>query len=400
MERPPLRPGDPLLYIESLPYWETRGYVPIVLRNYWIYEEEAGKAGAEPRRRWPRACGRASRACRARRAVRLKADETRLAYASGVTPPAGLGKRIVLDLFSLDGVIVARMPRPDARHGRGAPENRTPTRFNLPVREADGDWLDAREELDDGAAAAAHHGHGREAEDDHHPQQLARHRLRPLDQSPIAAASMAASIASPGRPTPSTISRRASISRPSCSPSPTRRRLLREELAKPGYRVRPIAMGTNTDPYQPIEAKWRITRSVLEVLAETRHPVTITTKSDRVLRDLDILAPMAAQGLAVGRAVGDLADAGNLAHARAARAVGAQAAGGGQGAERGRRPGLRRDRAGHPRHHRPRARAYRRGRGRGRARSAPSSCRCGCPTRSRRCSAPGSTSISPTAPTR
>jgi hypothetical protein len=59
-----------------------------------------------------------------------------------------------------------------------------------------------------------------------------------------------------------------------------------------------MAMGTNTDPYQPIEGKWRITRSVLEVLAETRHPVTITTKSDRVLSDLDILAPMAAQRLA------------------------------------------------------------------------------------------------------
>jgi DNA repair photolyase len=59
-----------------------------------------------------------------------------------------------------------------------------------------------------------------------------------------------------------------------------------------------MAIGTNTDPFQPIEAKWRITRSVLEVLAETRHPVTITTKSDRVVRDIDILAPMAAQGLA------------------------------------------------------------------------------------------------------
>jgi DNA repair photolyase len=56
-------------------------------------------------------------------------------------------------------------------------------------------------------------------------------------------------------------------------------------------------MGTNTDPYQPIEGKWRITRSILEVLAETRHPVTITTKSDRVLRDLDIIAPMARQRL-------------------------------------------------------------------------------------------------------
>ena len=77
-----------------------------------------------------------------------------------------------------------------------------------------------------------------------------------------------------------------------------RRNCFAPELAKPGYRVRPIAIGTNTDPYQPIEGKWRITRSVLEVLSETSHPVTITTKSDRVLRDLDILADMAEAGLA------------------------------------------------------------------------------------------------------
>ena len=59
-----------------------------------------------------------------------------------------------------------------------------------------------------------------------------------------------------------------------------------------------MALGTNTDPYQPIEREWRITRGVLEVLAETNHPVTITTKSDRVVRDIDLLAPMAAKGLA------------------------------------------------------------------------------------------------------
>jgi DNA repair photolyase len=79
---------------------------------------------------------------------------------------------------------------------------------------------------------------------------------------------------------------------------PDAARLLRAELGKPGYRVRPIAMGTNTDPYQPIEGNWRITRSILEVLAETRHPVTITTKSDRVLADLDILERMGRQRLA------------------------------------------------------------------------------------------------------
>jgi soluble lytic murein transglycosylase len=73
--------GDPLLYIESLPYWETRGYVPIVLRNYWIYEEEAGKPGpsraALAQGMWPKFPGMAGAS-----AVRLKADETRLAYGT------------------------------------------------------------------------------------------------------------------------------------------------------------------------------------------------------------------------------------------------------------------------------------------------------------------------------
>ncbi len=73
--------------------------------------------------------------------------------------------------------------------------------------------------------------------------------------------------------------------------------LLRAELTKPGYRCAPIAMGTNTDPYQPIERDWRITRACIEVLAECDHPLMITTKSDRVTRDLDILAGMAARGL-------------------------------------------------------------------------------------------------------
>src|SRR5438876_4338712 len=58
--------------------------------------------------------------------------------------------------------------------------------------------------------------------------------------------------------------------------------LLRAELGKRGYVVQPIAFGTNTDPYQPIEAEWRIMRGCLEVLAETGHPLFITTKSDRI----------------------------------------------------------------------------------------------------------------------
>jgi DNA repair photolyase len=74
--------------------------------------------------------------------------------------------------------------------------------------------------------------------------------------------------------------------------------LLRRELARPGYVCRPISLGANTDPYQPLERRLRITRQVLEVLAETRHPVGIVTKSALVTRDIDLLAPMARQGLA------------------------------------------------------------------------------------------------------
>ncbi|WP_210394856.1 PA0069 family radical SAM protein [Motiliproteus sediminis] len=73
--------------------------------------------------------------------------------------------------------------------------------------------------------------------------------------------------------------------------------LLERELSRPGYRCRPIALGSNTDPYQPLEREQQITRQLLEVLQRFRHPFTLTTKSQLVLRDLDILAPMAAQRL-------------------------------------------------------------------------------------------------------
>ncbi|MCJ2049909.1 PA0069 family radical SAM protein [Methylobacterium sp. J-070] len=78
---------------------------------------------------------------------------------------------------------------------------------------------------------------------------------------------------------------------------PDAARLLARELAAPGYRPDTIALGTATDPYQPVEREHRITRAVLEVLQAARHPVGITTKSDLVLRDLDILAEMAARNL-------------------------------------------------------------------------------------------------------
>jgi DNA repair photolyase len=73
--------------------------------------------------------------------------------------------------------------------------------------------------------------------------------------------------------------------------------LLERELAKPGYHCQPLALGTNTDPYQPVERRLEITRQILEVLGECRHPATIVTKSAAVVRDLDLLVPMADHNL-------------------------------------------------------------------------------------------------------
>lgn len=73
--------------------------------------------------------------------------------------------------------------------------------------------------------------------------------------------------------------------------------LLRQELAAPRYRCQPIALGVNTDCYQPIERHYRITRALLEVLAETRHPVTLITKSALIERDIDLLSDLAQDGL-------------------------------------------------------------------------------------------------------
>ena len=78
---------------------------------------------------------------------------------------------------------------------------------------------------------------------------------------------------------------------------PDAAKLLERELAKPGYKPRVIAIGTNTDPYQPIEKEWRIMRQILDVLNKANHPVAIVTKSALVMRDIDILKEMAAKNL-------------------------------------------------------------------------------------------------------
>jgi DNA repair photolyase len=73
--------------------------------------------------------------------------------------------------------------------------------------------------------------------------------------------------------------------------------LLRAELGKPSYRVSPINLGANTDPYQPIERRYQITRQILQVMLEHRHPVTVITKNALVERDLDLLVPLARENL-------------------------------------------------------------------------------------------------------
>jgi DNA repair photolyase len=205
------------------------------------------------------------------------------------------GRQVVLAPFFTSRYTRA-MPRPDARHGRGAPENRTPTRFNLPVREADGDWLDMREAVDDELPPL------RTTVTVEQPRTIITRNASPdigFDRSINAYRGCEhGCIYCFARPTHAYHDLSPGLDfETKLFAKPDAARLLREELAKPGYSPRPIAMGTNTDPYQPIEGKWRITRSILEVLKETKHPVTITTKSDRVLRDLDLIASMAAEGL-------------------------------------------------------------------------------------------------------
>ena len=74
---------------------------------------------------------------------------------------------------------------------------------------------------------------------------------------------------------------------------------LRAELSRPGYKPSPINIGSATDAYQPIEREWRLTRGLLELMLETRHPLTIVTKNALVARDLDLLAELARRNLVV-----------------------------------------------------------------------------------------------------
>ena len=180
--------------------------------------------------------------------------------------------------------------------GRGATRNATPTRFNLKERVADGDWLDSVESLD-GVVPR------RTTVTIEHPKSILTRNSSPdlgFDRSinPYRGCEHGC-IYCFARPTHAYHDLSPGVDFESrLFAKPDAAKLLHAALSRPGYEVAPIALGTNTDPYQPIEEHWRITRSVLELLMETKHPFTITTKSDRVVRDLDIIGPAARLGIA------------------------------------------------------------------------------------------------------
>ena len=203
--------------------------------------------------------------------------------------------RIVLVLFLASRYNLA-MLNPEFSSGRGAPLNARSQRFGDPARVADGDWLDARAEIDDAAPL-------RTEVSIEAPRTIISRNSSPdigFDRSINAYRGCEhGCIYCFSRPTHAYLGLSPGLDFESrLTAKPTAPALLRAELSKRGYQCKPIALGTNTDPYQPIEATHRITRGILEVLAEFRHPLTITTKSDRVTRDIDILAPMAADGIA------------------------------------------------------------------------------------------------------
>src|SRR4028119_1343478 len=179
--------------------------------------------------------------------------------------------------------------------GRGATRNSTPTRFNLKERAVEGDWLDSVDALD-GVTPR------RTTVTIEHPRSILTRNSSPdvgFDRSINAYRGCEhGCIYCFARPTHAFHDLSPGVDFESrLFVKPGAAQLLHGAPARPGYRGAPFAMGTNTDPYQPIEERWRVTRSVIELLLETRHPFSITTKSDRVLRDLDLLKPAAELGI-------------------------------------------------------------------------------------------------------
>src|SRR4029434_10084697 len=179
---------------------------------------------------------------------------------------------------------------------RGATRNEGAARFNLKERTIDGDWLDSVEALD-GVAPR------RTTVTIEKPKSILTRNSSPdigFDRSinPYRGCEHGC-IYCFARPTHAYHDLSPGVDFESrLFAKPDAAKLLHAALSRPGYEVAPIALGTNTDPYQPSDEHWRITRSILELLLETKHPFTITTKSDRVVRDLDIIGPAGRLGIA------------------------------------------------------------------------------------------------------
>ena len=185
---------------------------------------------------------------------------------------------------------------PSQRPSRGATVNTTSARFGLAERIADGDWLDDRGEIDGELPPP------RTTVTVEKPKTILTRNTSPdipFDRSINAYRGCEhGCVYCYARPTHAFHDLSPGLDfETKLFAKPDAAKLLRAELAKPGYRAAPLAIGTNTDPYQPIERDWRITREVVAVLAAARHPLLITTKSDRILRDIDLLADMARDNL-------------------------------------------------------------------------------------------------------
>lgn len=185
---------------------------------------------------------------------------------------------------------------PEARKGRGAPTNGVSRRFNLLDRETDPDWLDERELIGDSPAPL------RTDVTIEFPQSIITYNQSPdlpFDRSINAYRGCEhGCVYCYARPTHAYHDLSPGLDFESrLFAKPNAAELLRQTFAKPNYQPASLAIGTNTDPYQPIEKRYRITRQILQVMLETRHPVVITTKSNRVVEDIDLLAQLAAQQL-------------------------------------------------------------------------------------------------------
>ncbi|ATW04975.1 radical SAM protein [Sphingopyxis sp. BSNA05] len=180
--------------------------------------------------------------------------------------------------------------------GRGAPSNGVSQRFNLLDRETDGDWLDERERIGDSAARL------RTDVTVEFPKSIISYNSSPdlpFDRSINAYRGCEhGCVYCYARPTHAYHDLSPGLDFESkLFAKPNAAELLRQTFAKPAYRPASLAIGTNTDPYQPIEKRYRITRQILEVMLETHHPVVITTKSNRVVEDIDLLTRLAAKQL-------------------------------------------------------------------------------------------------------